>query len=179
MTTQAEMFPKSKIDFAQEFAEHFQADVEAAEKALLRAQDRLTEATRLRDDAEENLRRELDMAQGGTETAVSRDSVPSEAQEPHGAGSGPDAAAGVDPITGEVEEDELLARAIKTVIDTGAAGVALLQRRLSIGYGRAAAIIDRMEMIGVVSGATEGSKARTVILDESDIAKVLAECEAA
>lgn len=103
MTTQAEMFPKSKIDFAQEFAEHFQADVEAAEKALLRAQDRLTEATRLRDDAEENLRRELDMAQGGTETAISRDSVPSEAQEPHGAGSGPDAAAGVDPITGEVE----------------------------------------------------------------------------
>ena len=41
--------------------------------------------------------------------------------------------------------DELLGEAIKTVVNTGAASVALLQRRLRVGYARAGRLIDIME----------------------------------
>lgn len=64
MTTQTEMFeqteafPKTKLDLAEEFLEHFQSDVESAEKSLLNARVKLGAAQILRDDAEENLRRE-------------------------------------------------------------------------------------------------------------------------
>lgn len=64
MTTQTEMyeqtqaFPKTKIELAEEFLEHFQSDVESAEKSLLNARVKLGAAQLLRDDAEENLRRE-------------------------------------------------------------------------------------------------------------------------
>jgi hypothetical protein len=58
MTEQGEMFPKTKVDFATEFLEHFQADVESAEKSLVNAKAKLAAARLLRDDAEENLRRE-------------------------------------------------------------------------------------------------------------------------
>jgi hypothetical protein len=96
------MFPKSKIDFAQEFAEHFQADVEAAEKALLRAQDRLTEATRLRDDAEENLRRAINAADDEADSEATDDD-----DSTMQIGPGPQIEDAeyedVDPITGEVE----------------------------------------------------------------------------
>lgn len=58
--------------------------------------------------------------------------------------------------------DELLDEAIKIVLETGQASTSLLQRRLKIGYNRAARIIDEMEAEGIISGKN-GSKPRQVI----------------
>jgi len=69
--------------------------------------------------------------------------------------------------------DELLAEAIKTVVNTGAASVALLQRRLRVGYARAGRLIDIMEEMGIISGY-DGSKARSVLIDEAGLPTALA-----
>jgi S-DNA-T family DNA segregation ATPase FtsK/SpoIIIE len=69
--------------------------------------------------------------------------------------------------------DEYLADAIKTVVNTGAASVALLQRRLRVGYARAGRLIDIMEEMGIVSGY-DGSKARSVLIDEAGLPMALA-----
>ena len=69
--------------------------------------------------------------------------------------------------------DELLGEAIKTVVNTGAASVALLQRRLRVGYARAGRLIDIMEEMGIISGY-DGSKARSVLIDESGLPAALA-----
>ncbi|WIV10914.1 DNA translocase FtsK [Proteiniborus sp. MB09-C3] len=65
------------------------------------------------------------------------------------------------------ESDELLPNAIDIVIDEGQASISLLQRRLKIGYARAARIIDEMEERGVVGGY-EGSKPRKVLITKED-----------
>jgi S-DNA-T family DNA segregation ATPase FtsK/SpoIIIE len=69
--------------------------------------------------------------------------------------------------------DELLAEAVKTVVATGAASVALLQRRLRVGYARAGRLIDVMEQMGIISGF-DGSKARSVLIREDELPVVLA-----
>ncbi|GAA0768419.1 DNA translocase FtsK [Clostridium subterminale] len=58
--------------------------------------------------------------------------------------------------------DELLDEAIKVVLEEGQASTSLLQRRLKIGYNRAARIIDEMEAEGIISGRN-GSKPRQVL----------------
>ena len=68
--------------------------------------------------------------------------------------------------------DALMAEAITTVVRTGAASVALLQRRLRVGYARAGRLIDMMEQQGIISGF-DGSKARKVLIDEDDLPRVL------
>jgi S-DNA-T family DNA segregation ATPase FtsK/SpoIIIE len=68
--------------------------------------------------------------------------------------------------------DALMSEAITTVVRTGAASVALLQRRLRVGYARAGRLIDMMEERGIVSGF-DGSKARKVLIDEDDLVRVL------
>jgi DNA segregation ATPase FtsK/SpoIIIE, S-DNA-T family len=70
-------------------------------------------------------------------------------------------------------EDDLLAEAIKTVVGTGAASVALLQRRLRVGYARAGRLIDVMEQMNIISGY-DGSKARSVLIREGDVPAALA-----
>jgi S-DNA-T family DNA segregation ATPase FtsK/SpoIIIE len=69
--------------------------------------------------------------------------------------------------------DEYLADAIRTVVSTGAASVALLQRRLRVGYARAGRLIDIMEEMGIISGY-DGSKARAVLIDEAELPATLA-----
>ncbi len=69
--------------------------------------------------------------------------------------------------------DEYLADAIKTVVSTGAASVALLQRRLRVGYARAGRLIDIMEEMGIISGY-DGSKARSVLIEEAGLPAALA-----
>lgn len=67
-----------------------------------------------------------------------------------------------DGLSQEDEElDSLLPEAAKLFIESGQASISLLQRRLRIGYTRAARIIDQMEEQGIVGGY-EGSKARTI-----------------
>jgi len=62
----------------------------------------------------------------------------------------------------EGEQDELFDEALAIVIDMGRASTSVLQRRLSIGYGRAAKILDSMERQGFI-GPAEGSKPRKVL----------------
>ncbi len=65
-----------------------------------------------------------------------------------------------DDLTGE---DELYEQAVELVQRLGKASISLLQRRLRIGYTRAARLIDRMELDGLVGPSTEGSKPREVL----------------
>ncbi len=61
------------------------------------------------------------------------------------------------------DKDEMLPAAIECVVEMGQASTSLLQRRLKLGYARAARIIDQMEEMGVV-GPFEGSKPRQVLI---------------
>src|SRR5262249_21183855 len=63
--------------------------------------------------------------------------------------------AGDDDGAGDDEHDELYHDAVRLVIEFGKASTSLLQRRLRIGYGRAAHLIDLMEKDGIV-GAADG-----------------------
>jgi S-DNA-T family DNA segregation ATPase FtsK/SpoIIIE len=60
------------------------------------------------------------------------------------------------------ERDELYDQALAIVTDMGRASTSVLQRRLSIGYGRAAKILDMMEREGFI-GPAEGAKPRKVL----------------
>lgn len=62
--------------------------------------------------------------------------------------------------------DELFHEALKLVVRHQQGSISLLQRRLKIGYSRAARLIDELEAAGIV-GAFDGSKAREVLVDES------------
>jgi S-DNA-T family DNA segregation ATPase FtsK/SpoIIIE len=67
----------------------------------------------------------------------------------------------------EKERDEdLFRRAVELVIRHKQGSVSLLQRRLAIGYQRAARLIDQLEQEGIV-GPYDGSKAREVLVDET------------
>ena len=70
---------------------------------------------------------------------------------------------------GEVEGglDPKFKEAVELAIDSGKVATSLLQRRLEIGYGRAAKIIDQMEQMGYVS-APDGNKPRKVLISKED-----------
>ncbi len=87
-----------------------------------------------------------------------------EAEYVHGFLEGPkDEKAGEDAGAAESEEDDaLFDDAVRLVFEFGKASTSLLQRRLRIGYGRAAHLIDMMERDGLV-GPAEGSKPRELL----------------
>lgn len=66
----------------------------------------------------------------------------------------------------EGSSDELFREAVGLVITHQQGSISLLQRRLKVGYARAARLIDQMEQAGIV-GPFTGSKAREVLVDES------------
>ncbi len=66
------------------------------------------------------------------------------------------------------DSDELLQDAIRIVVNEGVASISLLQRKLKVGYSRAARMIDEMELRGIVGGF-EGSKPRKVLITEEDL----------
>ena len=61
------------------------------------------------------------------------------------------------------QEDELLDDAVKIVLESGQASISMIQRRLRVGYARAARLIDIMEQMKVVSGF-DGSKPRKLLV---------------
>ncbi len=61
------------------------------------------------------------------------------------------------------EYDELLPQAADVIFDTKTASVSLLQRRLKLGYARAARIVDQLEEIGIL-GPSEGAKPRQILI---------------
>ena len=76
-------------------------------------------------------------------------------------GSGGASAASLD--ESDSEGDELLPAAVDVILETGQASVSMLQRRLKLGYARAARIVDEMEEKGIV-GPFEGSKPRQLLI---------------
>jgi DNA segregation ATPase FtsK/SpoIIIE, S-DNA-T family len=70
------------------------------------------------------------------------------------------------------DKDDLLADAVRLVVQTQTASVSMVQRRLRVGYTRAGRLIDMLERRGVISGY-EGSKPRQVLVSEADLPRVL------
>jgi S-DNA-T family DNA segregation ATPase FtsK/SpoIIIE len=66
--------------------------------------------------------------------------------------------------------DDLFRQAVELVVRHRQGSVSLLQRRLGIGYQRAARLIDQLEAAGIV-GPYDGSKAREVLVDKDYLAK--------
>ena len=72
-------------------------------------------------------------------------------------------AADPEPNSEELEGDEMLPAAVDVILETGQASVSMLQRRLKLGYARAARIVDEMEEKGIV-GPFQGSKPRSILI---------------
>ncbi len=65
------------------------------------------------------------------------------------------------------QEDDLLPEAVKIVLNDGQASISMIQRKLRVGYARAARLIDIMENLKIVS-ASEGSKPRRVLISRGE-----------
>jgi DNA segregation ATPase FtsK/SpoIIIE, S-DNA-T family len=96
-------------------------------------------------------------AQGSAEYQQQFLEAPKEERETASAAAGDDSAE-----DSGGEDDPLYQDAVKLVVEFGKASTSLLQRRLRIGYGRAAHLIDLMEQDGIV-GAADGPKPREVL----------------
>lgn len=68
---------------------------------------------------------------------------------------------------GDGEADPLMDQALEVAFESGKISTSLLQRRLSVGYGRAAKIIDKMEQLGYVS-APDGQKPRELLITKQE-----------
>jgi S-DNA-T family DNA segregation ATPase FtsK/SpoIIIE len=80
-----------------------------------------------------------------------------------GNGKAAASAADTDPNADELDGDEMLPAAVDVILETGQASVSMLQRRLKLGYARAARIVDEMEEKGIV-GPFQGSKPRAILV---------------
>jgi DNA segregation ATPase FtsK/SpoIIIE, S-DNA-T family len=89
--------------------------------------------------------------------------APKEEREPGEGGASDDG--------GEADNDPLFNDAVRLVVEFGKASTSLLQRRLRIGYGRAAHLIDLMERDGIV-GAADGPKPRELLKRPNWISEV-------
>ncbi len=74
------------------------------------------------------------------------------------------------------KRDTLYSEAVQLVVESGQASISILQRRMNIGYTRAARMIDTMEQDGII-GAFAGSKPRKVLLDKEDLPEFLEEIQ--
>jgi S-DNA-T family DNA segregation ATPase FtsK/SpoIIIE len=66
------------------------------------------------------------------------------------------------------DRDELVEKAIEIVRETQRASASLLQRRLRIGYPRAARLIDELEELGAVGSSRGGGREREVLIDKEN-----------
>jgi len=73
-------------------------------------------------------------------------------------------------VADDGEKDELYDKAVETVLQSGQASASHLQRRLKLGYARAARIIDQMEAEGLI-GPSEGAKPREILVDRKEFFK--------
>ena len=71
----------------------------------------------------------------------------------------------------QFDKDDLYDEAARIVVSSGQASISYLQRRLRVGFSRAARLVDMMEAEGLVSGAA-GGKAREVLVDKGYFAEV-------
>lgn len=83
--------------------------------------------------------------------------------KPGNGGSGSSKSQADDEPQPKSQFDELLPQAVDVIFETKQASVSMLQRRLKLGYSRAARLVDQMEQLGIV-GPFEGSKPRQVLI---------------
>ena len=69
--------------------------------------------------------------------------------------------------SGDGGDDEIIEKAIDVVVEMGQASTSSLQRKLKLGYARAARVMDELENMGIV-GAYEGAKPRKVLISKQD-----------
>ncbi|WP_010236105.1 FtsK/SpoIIIE family DNA translocase [Clostridium arbusti] len=69
------------------------------------------------------------------------------------------------------DEDELLNEAIKIIVEADQASTSLIQRKLRIGYNRAARIVEQLEEKGIIS-QRDGSKPRNILIAKEDMEKL-------
>lgn len=81
------------------------------------------------------------------------------------------ASADPEPSAEELDGDEMLPAAVDVILETGQASVSMLQRRLKLGYARAARIVDEMEEKGIV-GPFQGSKPRSILVTKEQWASM-------
>lgn len=82
----------------------------------------------------------------------------------------------LDDDAGAGEEDELLRPAIEYAFESGRVSTSLFQRKLSIGYGRAAKIIDRMQEMGICSESS-GTKPRELLMTKEEYLEMISNGE--
>ncbi|MBE6673063.1 MAG: DNA translocase FtsK, partial [Ruminococcaceae bacterium] len=90
-------------------------------------------------------------------------------------GSKKKASLGADDSEGNIGgegSDPMLRAAIELAVESGKISTSLIQRRLSLGYGRAAKLIDQMQDMGIV-GPQEGQKPRNVLITASEWAEMV------
>ena len=75
------------------------------------------------------------------------------------------AASDPEPTSDELVQDEMLPAAVDVILETKQASVSMLQRRLKLGYARAARIVDEMEEKGIV-GPFQGAKPREILITQ-------------
>ena len=77
-------------------------------------------------------------------------------------------------VTGEGggDDDPMMRQALELAVNSGKISTSLIQRRLSLGYGRAAKLIDRMEQLGYVS-APDGQKPREVLITKEQFMEMV------
>ncbi|MBE3581714.1 MAG: DNA translocase FtsK 4TM domain-containing protein [Thermoanaerobacteraceae bacterium] len=76
--------------------------------------------------------------------------------------------------SGENGGDELLPDAVRVILETGQASISMLQRRLRVGYARAARLMDIMEAQGFVGGP-EGTKPRAILINWDEYRRIFGE----
>lgn len=86
-----------------------------------------------------------------------------ERAEKSGKGGSSGGSSGAASTSSDDDGDDLLPAAVEVILETGQASVSMLQRRLKLGYARAARIVDEMEERGIV-GPFEGSKPRQLLI---------------
>ncbi|MBR4960739.1 MAG: DNA translocase FtsK, partial [Clostridia bacterium] len=70
------------------------------------------------------------------------------------------------------EDDPMLRQALELAVESGKISTSLIQRRLQLGYGRAAKLIDRMEQMGYVS-PPDGQRPRKVLLTKQEFMELV------
>ena len=114
----------------------------------------------------EEIERVVDFVKTTGEAEYSRevmDKIEQAVKEKEKGGGGKTSA---EPTEAQEDGDELLPAAVEVVLETGQASVSMLQRRLKLGYSRAARLVDQMEERGYV-GPFEGSKPRQLLIDKA------------
>lgn len=66
------------------------------------------------------------------------------------------------------KDDPLFKEAVALVLSSGKASTTFIQRKLSIGYARAACLLDKMESMGII-GESNGARPRNIFVDKNDV----------